>query len=122
MSVYFESSEEVESALSNDSVQKLLTVGLSLGKQKSYTDLCLDLKPKHRKSVLYLVSDIVRTLFTEAQVNPRADARKYIMLNASESDRSHHLTSNSYEKQLNIFRFQGSRPVYMIYWGAKNRP
>lgn len=80
MSVYFESSEEVESALSNDSVQKLLTVGLSLGKQKSYTDLCLDLKPKHRKSVLYLVSDIVRTLFTEAQVNPRADARKYIFV------------------------------------------
>ena len=79
MPVYFESSEEVESALSNDSVQKLLTVGLSLGKQKSYTDLCLDLKPKHRKSVLYLVSDIVRTLFTEAQVNPRADARKYIL-------------------------------------------
>lgn len=76
--MHFESSEEVDRALSNDSVQKLLSVGLSLGKQKSYTDLCLDLKSEDSECLLNLVSSILRTLFIEAQVTPRANARKSI--------------------------------------------
>ena len=76
--MHFESSEEVDRALSNDSVQKLLSVGLSLGKQKSYTDLCLDFKSEDSECLLNLVSSILRTLFIEAQVNPRANARKSI--------------------------------------------